>query len=76
MGDNSFMIELQVGMILEGRVVSITKFGAFVELVPGKDGMIHISKLDTKRVEKVEVYLADGHAVLEGLDETAAGRDA
>ncbi|MBR6753462.1 MAG: S1 RNA-binding domain-containing protein, partial [Clostridia bacterium] len=37
-----------------GKVVRIMNFGAFVELVGGKDGMIHISKLDNKRVEKVE----------------------
>ena len=37
-----------------GKVVRIMNFGAFVELAPGKDGMIHISKLENHRVEKVE----------------------
>jgi predicted RNA-binding protein with RPS1 domain len=44
----------EVGDVYTGKVVCIMNFGAFVELAPGKDGMIHISKLDTKRVEKVE----------------------
>ncbi|MDR2505091.1 MAG: polyribonucleotide nucleotidyltransferase [Oscillospiraceae bacterium] len=45
---------VQVGDVFTGTVVRIMSFGAFVEFAPGKDGMIHISKLDTKRVEKVE----------------------
>ena len=43
-----------VGSIVEGKVVRITTFGAFVELEPGLDGLVHISKLDKKRTEKVE----------------------
>ncbi len=46
--------DIEVGDVYTGKVVRIMNFGAFVELLPGKDGMIHISKLDTKRVEKVE----------------------
>lgn len=46
--------EIEVGDEFLGKVVRIMNFGAFVELVNGKDGMIHISKLDNKRVEKVE----------------------
>jgi hypothetical protein len=46
--------ELQVGDVFTGKVARIMTFGAFVEYAPGKDGMIHISKLDNKRVEKVE----------------------
>ena len=46
--------EIEVGEVYTGKVVRIMNFGAFVELLPGKDGMIHISKLDNKRVEKVE----------------------
>ena len=46
--------DIEVGDVFVGKVVRIMNFGAFVELAPGKDGMIHISKLDTKRVEKVE----------------------
>ncbi|MBQ9408490.1 MAG: S1 RNA-binding domain-containing protein, partial [Clostridia bacterium] len=46
--------ELKVGDVFTGKVVRIMNFGAFVEYAPGKDGMIHISKLENKRVEKVE----------------------
>jgi polyribonucleotide nucleotidyltransferase len=44
----------QVGELYYGKVVRILQFGAFVELAPGKDGMVHISKLAERRVEKVE----------------------
>ena len=46
--------ELQVGDVFTGKVSRIMQFGAFVEYAPGKDGMIHISKLENHRVEKVE----------------------
>jgi len=46
--------DIEVGDVFTGKVVRIMNFGAFVELAPGKDGMVHISKLDNKRVEKVE----------------------
>ena len=44
----------EVGQLYYGKVVRILTFGAFVELAPGKDGMVHISKLADRRVEKVE----------------------
>ena len=44
----------EVGQLYYGRVVRLMTFGAFVELAPGKDGMVHISKLANRRVEKVE----------------------
>lgn len=44
----------EVGQLYYGRVVRLMQFGAFVELAPGKDGLVHISKLDDRRVEKVE----------------------
>lgn len=44
----------KVGDVFEGKVVRLMDFGAFVEIVPGKDGLVHISELDTKRVNKVE----------------------
>ena len=46
--------DIEVGDVFTGKVVRLMNFGAFVELAPGKDGMIHISKLDNRRVEKVE----------------------
>ncbi len=50
----------EVGKLYYGKVVRIIPIGAFVELVPGKDGMIHISKLENHRVEKVEDVLNVG----------------
>ena len=44
----------EVGKLYYGRVVRLMTFGAFVELAPGKDGLVHISKLADKRIEKVE----------------------
>ncbi len=46
--------DVEVGEIFEGKVVSTTTFGAFVELVPGRDGLVHISQLAPYRVEKTE----------------------
>ncbi|MDY3052253.1 MAG: polyribonucleotide nucleotidyltransferase [Ndongobacter sp.] len=55
--------EVEVGDIYEGKVVRILKFGAFVELGGGKEGMVHISKLARERVEKVEDVLNIGDTV-------------
>jgi polyribonucleotide nucleotidyltransferase len=46
--------EVMIGQVYEGKVVRIADFGCFVELLPGKDGMVHVSELSTERVEKVE----------------------
>lgn len=53
----------EVGDVFEGPVVRILQFGAFVNIAPGKDGMIHISKLSDKRVEKVEDIVNIGDRV-------------
>ncbi len=50
----------EVGKLYYGKVVRVIPIGAFVELVPGKDGMVHISKLENRRVEKVEDVLKEG----------------
>jgi len=50
----------EVGKLYFGKVVRIIPIGAFVELVPGKDGMVHISKLENHRVEKVEDVVNEG----------------
>jgi polyribonucleotide nucleotidyltransferase len=57
---DSIVFVPEVGQLYYGKVVRIIPIGAFVELVPGKDGMIHISKLENRRVEKVEDVLKEG----------------
>ena len=58
----------EIGLETEGVVVRTASFGAFVEIAPGKDGMIHISKLDKKRVEKVEDVVNIGDKVIVKVD--------
>ena len=53
----------EVGECYEGKVVSIVEFGAFVEILPGKEGLLHISELDWRKVEKVEDVLQLGDIV-------------
>ena len=53
----------EVGKLYYGRVVRLMQFGAFVEIAPGKDGLVHISKLDRKRVEKVEDVVTVGDMI-------------
>ena len=55
---------IEVGEIYYGKVVRLMNFGAFVELLPGKDGMVHISKLADHRVEKVEDEVKVGDEIL------------
>jgi len=60
----------EVGAIYEGRVVNITKFGAFVNILPGRDGLIHISKLGQgKRIDRVEDVLALGDELTVRVDD-------
>ena len=64
--------EPEVGRIYEGKVVTIKDFGAFVNIMPGIDGMVHISQLSDERVERVEDVLHEGQIVnvkLTGIDE-------
>jgi polyribonucleotide nucleotidyltransferase len=59
----SIVTDIEVGQVLTGKVARIMNFGAFVELAPNKDGMIHISKLSDKRVAKVEDVVNIGDEV-------------
>lgn len=54
----------EVGAIYKGKVVKIMDFGAFVEIAPGKDGLVHISKLDKQRVDKVEDVVSIGDEIV------------
>lgn len=60
----SIVEDVEPGKIYEGKVVRIIEIGAFVELAPNKDGMIHISKLSKTRVEKVTDVVSEGDKVL------------
>ncbi|MBS2097941.1 polyribonucleotide nucleotidyltransferase [Carboxylicivirga linearis] len=53
----------EVGEVYKGKVKSIVPFGAFVEILPGKDGLLHISEIEWKRLEKVEDALKEGEEV-------------
>ena len=64
--------EPEVGRIYKGKVVTIKDFGAFVNILPGTDGMLHISQISDKRLEKVTDALSEGQMVnvkLDGIDE-------
>ncbi|MEX2495318.1 MAG: polyribonucleotide nucleotidyltransferase [Woeseia sp.] len=55
--------DVEVGQIYEGRVARLMDFGAFVTILPGKDGLVHISQISNERVEKVSDKLAEGDIV-------------
>jgi polyribonucleotide nucleotidyltransferase len=55
--------EVEVGKIYEGKVVRLMDFGAFVSILPGKDGLVHISQISDERVEKVSDKLSEGDVV-------------
>ena len=59
----TIVTDLEAGMVLEGKVVSIKEFGAFVEFAPGKEGMVHISKISKERIKQVEDVLTLGDVV-------------
>ena len=55
--------EAEVNQIYEGTVMKITDFGAFIEIMPGKSGLCHISKLSNERVNNVESFIKVGQKV-------------
>lgn len=55
--------EVEVGTIYEGKVAKIMDFGAFVTILPGKDGLVHISQISDERVEKVSDKLSEGDTI-------------
>ena len=61
---NTIGFDPEIGAIYKGKVVRLMNFGAFVEIAPGKDGLVHISKLDNKRVEKVEDVVTIGDEIV------------
>ncbi len=59
----TIVADFEEGQIFEGKVVSIKEFGAFIEFAPGKEGMVHISKISKERIDKVEDVLTLGDVV-------------
>ncbi len=59
----TIVTDFEAGQVLEGKVISIKEFGAFLEFAPGKEGMVHISKLAKERVNHVEDVLTLGDRV-------------
>ncbi|MDE0153735.1 MAG: S1 RNA-binding domain-containing protein [Gammaproteobacteria bacterium] len=67
--------EAEIGQVYTGKVVKIVNFGAFVNLKPGKDGLVHISQIAEYRIESVEAELSEGQTVnVKVLDVDKLGR--
>jgi polyribonucleotide nucleotidyltransferase len=67
--------EAEIGQVYEGKVERIVDFGAFVNILPGKDGLVHISQISNERVEKVTDVLEEGQMVkVKVLDVDNRGR--
>ena len=60
---NQFMTGYNVGDVVDAKIVKLMKFGAFAEIIPGVDGLIHISQIADRRIEKPEDVLAEGQEV-------------
>ncbi len=61
---NAITAEAEVGRLYKGKVARIVDFGAFITILPGKDGLVHISQIAQERVEDVNQYLKEGEEVL------------
>ena len=64
--------EPEIGRTYKGKIVKLMPFGAFVEILPGKEGLVHISKFANKRVEKIENVAKEGEEIwvkLIGIDD-------
>lgn len=64
--------EVEVGKVYNGRVTRVEKYGAFVEILPGKDGLVHVSQLDVNRVNKVEDICNVGDQIMVKVTEIDA----
>ncbi|MDP6652148.1 MAG: S1 RNA-binding domain-containing protein, partial [Gammaproteobacteria bacterium] len=61
---NAITAEAEIGKLYNGKVARVVDFGAFVTILPGKDGLVHISQIAKERVENVNEYLKEGQVVL------------
>ncbi|NME35050.1 MULTISPECIES: polyribonucleotide nucleotidyltransferase [Fusobacterium] len=57
---NYYVKDVEVGEVYKGKVVKVAKFGAFMEILPGKEGLLHVSEISTERVANVEDVLKEG----------------
>ena len=57
---NNLVKDVEIGAVYLGKVTKVMKFGAFMEVMPGKEGLLHVSEIDVKRVENVEAVLKEG----------------
>ena len=72
---NEITAEAEVGAIYEGTIARIVDFGAFVTILPGKDGLLHISQISSERIEKVTDVLEEGQTIkVKVLDVDQRGR--
>ena len=69
---NQFMTGYNVGDVVEAKIVKLMPFGAFAEILPGVDGLIHISQISNRRIEKTEDVLAEGQVVAVKITEVDA----
>jgi len=61
---NEITAEAEIGKLYMGKVARIVDFGAFITIIPGKDGLVHISQIAQERVENVNDYMKEGEEVL------------
>ena len=61
---HTIVTDFEAGQVFEGKVISIKEFGAFLEFAPGKEGLVHISKIAKERVNKVEDVVSVGDEIL------------
>jgi len=72
---NEITAEAEVGRLYRGKIARIVDFGAFVTILPGKDGLVHISQISKERVENIADYLKEGEEItVKVLDTDARGR--
>ena len=72
---NTIVSDPEIGAIYKGRVTRLMDFGAFVEIAPGKEGLVHISRLDVKRVDKVsDVVNVDDEVIVKVTEIDDKGR--
>ena len=73
--DIAFPPEAELNMEYDGKVVGITEFGAFINILPGRDGLLHISKMDpNRRVQRVRDYLEEGDELRVSVDSLDRGK--